>query len=175
MQSATHYLLLHGLRVLGVAAVSAIALVAHEQGHLLGARATGRHTAGWGFRWYGIGVRLEVGDLRSFWRVALAGPAASLVMAALLAPGLATGFPLAHFAFWVNVLMFLVNLLPFGPSDGAWVVRSLRARRASSLSERPATTPSARCGADRGHGPKSSGDQPARALASQGWRVAWLL
>ena len=175
MQSATHYLLLHGLRVLGVAAVSAIALVAHEQGHLLGARATGRHTAGWGFRWYGIGVRLEVGDIRSFWRVALAGPAASLVMAALLAPGLTTGYALAHFAFWVNALMFLVNLLPFGPSDGAWVVKSLRARRASSTSGRQAQAGSARCGPALGHGAKRPGDQPARALASQGWRVAWLL
>jgi Zn-dependent protease len=175
MQSFAHYLLLHGLRVLGVGAVSAVALIAHEQGHLLGARATGRQAAGWGFRWYGIGVRLEVGDIGSFWRVALAGPAASLVMAALLAPGLATGFALAHFAFWVNALMFLVNLQPVGPSDGAWVVRSLEARRAPSTSGRQARDVSARCGAARGHGPKRPGDQPARALAPQGWRVAWLL
>jgi len=150
-QSLSHFLLLHGLRILGVAAVSAAALIAHEYGHLLGARATGRKSAGWGFRWYGIGVKLEVGDLRSFWRVALAGPSASLVMAALLAPGLATDFALAHFAFWVNALMFLVNLQPFGPSDGAWVVKSLRARGACSS------------------------PRAARASASSGRRVAWLL
>jgi Zn-dependent protease len=175
MQGAVHYLLLHGLRVFGVAAVSAVALIAHEYGHLLAARATGRQTAGWGFRWYGIGVRLEVGDLRSFWRVALAGPAASVGMAALLAPGLATDVALAHFAFWVNALMFLVNLLPFGPSDGAWVVRSLRARRLFSASGRQMKAVSARSAAARSPRPKRSGDQPARALASQGWRVAWLL
>jgi Zn-dependent protease len=171
MQSAAHYLMLHGLRVLGVAAVSALALLAHEQGHLLGARATGRQTAGWGFRWYGIGVRLEVGDISSFWRVALAGPTASLATAALLAPGLATGFALAHFAFWVNALMFLVNLLPFGPSDGAWVVRSLRAR-ASCTSGLAATAVDVRCATARRAGTGARGHQ---ALASPGWRVAWLL
>jgi Zn-dependent protease len=167
MQSAVHNLMLHGLRVLGVAAVSALALLAHEQGHLLGARATGRQTAGWGFRWYGIGVRLEVGDIRSFWRVALAGPTASLATAALLAPSLATDFALAHFAFWVNALMFLVNLLPFGPSDGAWVVRSLQARRASFTSGAAAASASGRRAGTRPRG------HPV--LASPGWRVAWLL
>jgi Zn-dependent protease len=172
MQSAVHYLLLHGVRVLGVAAVSAIALVAHEEGHLLGARATGRQTGGWGFRWYGIGVRLEVGDIRSFWRVALAGPTASLAMAALLAPGLATGLALAHFAFWVNALMFLVNLQPFGPSDGAWVVRSLRARRASTISRQQAQAGSARLATGRRGGTRPMGHP---VLASPGWRVAWLL
>jgi Zn-dependent protease len=173
MQSFAHYLLLHGLRVLGVGAVSAVALIAHEQGHLLGARATGRQTAGWGFRWYGIGVRLEVGDIGSFWRVALAGPTASLAMAALLAPGLATDFALAHFAFWVNALMFLVNLLPFGPSDGAWVVRSLRARRASSTSSRAATAVSTGCATARRASTRPGG-QPLRALAPPGL-VGWLL
>ena len=152
--------------MLGVAAVSALALLAHEQGHLLGARATGRQTAGWGFRWYGIGVRLEVGDIRSFWRVALAGPSASLAMAAVLAPGLATGFALAHFAFWVNALMFLVNLLPFGPSDGAWVVRSLQVRRASFTSEAAGSASGRR-----------AGTRPRRhpVPASPRWRAAWLL
>lgn len=175
MQSAAHFLMLHGLRVLGVALVSAITLIAHEEGHRLCARATGRRTGGWGFRWYGAGVRIEVGDLRSFWPVALAGPTASLAMAALLAPGLATDFALAHFAFWVNVLMFLVNLLPFGPSDGAWVVRSLRARRAS-LTPGPG-----RKGRQRKTSgcsppwPKRPGAQPALAPDSWGWRVAWLL
>lgn len=172
MHSVAHYLMLHGLRVLGVAAVSAVALVAHEQGHLLGARATGRQTAGWGFRWYGIGVRLEVGDIRSFWRVALAGPAASLAMAALLAPGLATGVALVHFAFWVNALMSLVNLLPFGPSDGAWLVRSLRAQRAFSSSARTATVATTRRGATTGP-PVRTG--PQDHPAPPGWRVAWLL
>jgi Zn-dependent protease len=167
-------LLLHVLRVSGVAAVSALALVAHEQGHLLGARATGRHTAGWGFRWYGAGVRMEVGDLGSFWRVALAGPAASLAMAALLAPALATDVPLAHFAFWVNALMFLVNLLPFGPSDGAWVVRSMQARRAASASA------SAAPAASGTRGPLAVGHGCVRgvnrhASSSWRWRAALLL
>jgi Zn-dependent protease len=175
MQSIAHYLMLHGLRVLGVAAVSAVALVAHEEGHLLGARATGRHAAGWGFRWYGIGVRLEVGDIRSFWRVAVAGPAASLAMAVLLAPALATDIPLAHFAFWVNALMFLVNLLPFGPSDGAWVTRSLRARRASSASPSAPTALRTGCGVAARRVRIRRGATPARALGSWRSRAALLL
>lgn len=174
MQGAAHFLLLHGLRVLGVAGVSALALIAHEQGHLLAARATGRQTGGWGFRWYGIGMRLEVGDIDSFWRVALAGPAASLAMAVLFAPGLATDIPLAHFAFWVNALMFLVNLVPFGPSDGAWVVRSLQARRASSGSAWALTAPGSSCEVASRRG-ASRGIRAARASVSPRWRVAWLL
>jgi Zn-dependent protease len=118
-------------------------------------------------------VRLEVGDLGSFWRVALAGPAASLAMAVLLAPALATDIPLAHFAFWVNALMFLVNLLPFGPSDGAWVMRSLRARRASSASALIAAETS--CGVAAGPLRIRPGATPARAPAPRRWRVALLL
>lgn len=175
MQNAVLDLLLHALRVFGVAAVSAVALVVHEEAHRLCARVTGRRTAGWGFRWYGIGVRIEVGDLRSFWRVALAGPAASLAMAALLAPWLATGVALGRFAFWVNAGMFLVNLLPFGPSDGAWVVRSLRARRASSASARGVPAASTRYRATGRQARMRPGGQPARAFVPRGWRVAWLL
>jgi Zn-dependent protease len=153
-------LLLHILRVFSVVAVCALALVVHEEGHLLCARKTGRLTGGWGFRWYSIGVRIEVGDLRSFWRVALAGPTASLALAALLAPWLATGIALPRFAFWVNAGMVLFNLLPVGPSDGAWIVKSLRARRASSASARAGAAACARRGAASGRAPARAGDHP---------------
>jgi Zn-dependent protease len=174
MQSAGSFLVLHGLRLLGVASVSAVALIAHEYGHLLGARATRRQTAGWGFRWYGIGVKMQVGDIRSFWRVALAGPAASLTMAVLLAPTLATNIPLAHFAVWVNALMFLVNLLPFGPSDGAWAMRSVRAWRSSSASAPALTAVRTRCGVAGRRVRMRPGAMQARALAWR-WRTALLL
>lgn len=119
-------------------AVLLVSVLWHELGHALAARALR-------LRVNGIYLHLlpfayvERGSSRDELRVALAGPAASLLAAACLAlgphhlsmnPEAWAAQPLG-FALLVNVLMGVVNLLPALPLDGGRALHALLRQRLS--------------------------------------------
>ena len=99
-------------------------LLAHELAHILAAKLLGWRFAGprLMLRYAGFGVAFEPRDKRDTWKVALAGPAASAILAIIFwieLPG-----PVAMFGFITNGLMLAVNLLPFSMADGGVAWRS---------------------------------------------------
>jgi Zn-dependent protease len=110
-------------------------VVAHEGAHVwMGTR------LGWEYKGLmlkiklgGVGVRLEPnGNDRHLWRVAAAGPLATLACIGLfgLADRLAEGAAGAvmHSLFTFNVFLLAINLLPLRVTDGALILRGWRNR-----------------------------------------------
>ena len=113
----------------GEAAVTLLAALLHECGHLLAAR--------WmkiplrSMRIDLLGARLDVGDrllpYGEEWLLAASGPLASLLFAALACP-LWHRFSLAFVFSAVSLLLGLLNLLPVGSFDGGRMTEALLAR-----------------------------------------------
>lgn len=108
----------------------AMSVLVHEAGHALVARANHQRIREIALTWHGghvvrEGLPLPAVDLR----VALAGPAASLGLAAVSL--VASFLPLGIFAsvawmlFWLNLSWGLFNLLPFPSFDGGHAVAAL--------------------------------------------------
>lgn len=119
-------------------------LAVHELGHALAARRRGMTVLGVAVRWFGAGTYLENGypDGQTAWRVAAAGPAASLAAAfaslglAILAPAgpLRIGLLLLTV---INLYLCLGNVLPVAPLDGYRVLLGLLwIRRSEPRAER---------------------------------------
>jgi Zn-dependent protease len=119
----------------GFVAALLLSLVAHELAHAVVARRHGAATREirigfFGGGWHG---NAEFTTPRALWRVAAAGPVASLIAAAVSAgaaaglAGLGTGklavFGLALTA-WVNILLAVVNVLPGAGLDGGRIVQA---------------------------------------------------
>ena len=137
----------------GVAFIYALSVVAHELGHLAAARRAGVHVAV--MQLHAAGGYVEVADDDSLTAgrlaaIAGAGPLVSavcaLVSAALLT---ALGWPLAGVpvegsaaaaaagrvlsaAFVLNIVILMINLLPFRALDGGQLVRAARMWRGRS-------------------------------------------
>ncbi len=132
---------LSGTAYAAMAAVAAIlffaSLTAHELGHAIRARQEGMGIDGITL-WVFGGVARFSGDFPSAGaelRIALAGPAVSLVLAmAFLAAALLLDLPPAvdGVVFWlgqINLTLLLFNLLPALPLDGGRVLRALLWRK----------------------------------------------
>ncbi len=112
-------------------------MIAHEAGHAVVVRRyRGRAEAIVGF-FGGVGHgRAELPSARAQWQVAVAGPLASLLLAAIsLAALVALGGParsstllpatVAEAAAWINGLLAVANLIPAAGLDGGRIVRAL--------------------------------------------------
>lgn len=108
--------------------VGALSYLAHELGHVVVARSLGWKVYGIGFCRWGPYAKVEVGDVRNLWRVALAGPAVSMLIAGVAFP-LMVELDSVFFAlvFVLNALIALSNLIPLKITDGAQALRSFRA------------------------------------------------
>lgn len=104
----------------------AASLIAHELGHALAARRLpGVRTEGVSLIWLGAATRLEGAYVRGLdqAKVALAGPAASLLVAIVLVPLITLPIPrepkyLVGTLLVVNALLALMSLIPANPLDG---------------------------------------------------------
>lgn len=108
-------------------AIILVTILVHEGGHALSA-----HLCGWrilGLKFHpagGIGVIVEVGSPASdVWKIALGGLAAS-AGTALVFWSLSSLSLYFVCGFVLNTMMVLVNGFPFGPTDGAHVLRGFR-------------------------------------------------
>lgn len=135
--------------VVASAAAAATGFVAHELAHKVSAQRQGYWaefrmspsgllvslvTAALGFLWAAPGATVVGGlsslELRRWARTSLAGPLANLGFAAIFFVGVVLTYP-GDFALyrwfvlltWVNAWFGAFNLLPFGPLDGAKVLR----------------------------------------------------
>ncbi|HSE46265.1 MAG TPA: hypothetical protein VLA89_13135 [Gemmatimonadales bacterium] len=109
----------------------ALSIALHEAGHVFAGLAHG-----WQYKGIfvkpkvcGIGVNLEPnGHERDLWKVAIAGPATTLYIAAVCAqlPG-----PTFHSLMWLNLSILAINILPLKITDGGLVIRGLRERSAA--------------------------------------------
>ena len=102
------------------AVLSVLAVVLHELGHIVVAKKTGVKLGEVVLYPFGAVVNEDVDDGGGSWKVAIAGPIASLVFAVIGALLLLFG----KNAFWVefvnaNLTVALFNLLPAYPLDGA--------------------------------------------------------
>lgn len=106
----------------------AVSLLAHELGHALLARRLGVRVFGISISPLHGAAHLEGLALQPSVeaRVALAGPAVNLVLAALAA---AVAHPLAQQALWMNLVLGAGNLVPAFPTDGGRALRAWFARR----------------------------------------------
>ena len=109
----------------GVGALTLFAAFLHECGHLLAARLLGIPICG--LRPDALGVRLEVsGGLLSYgdeWLLCAAGPMASLLCAAAVAPLWSVGEAFRIFSA-ASLVLGLLNLLPICDFDGGRMLRS---------------------------------------------------
>lgn len=124
----------------GGALVLLASLLAHELAHAVIARHAGIEVSGVTLWLFGGIARLggEAKTPRTEFRIAVSGPATSLVLAAVFA-GVAMGldaFGFAHIvvgvAWWlsgINLLLGLFNLLPGAPLDGGRILRAYLWRR----------------------------------------------
>ncbi len=116
-------------RGLAAALLFVLSVLAHECGHLLAAWLTGTRFSAIGFCLFGAYNRRERAHGGDEFFISAAGPTVNLAIAALLTH--TTGMPawLAQ----MNLLLFFLNLLPFGHSDGqrmlALVREGMRRRR----------------------------------------------
>jgi stage IV sporulation protein FB len=126
-----------GAPVVAAALVGAVcgplSLVVHELGHLgIARKVDGVRPIGVSLMWGGAATRLEGRYLRGRDQimVALAGPAASIALAAALIPAFHLPLPLGVrdvvlLLLLFNVVVALVNLIPVEPLDGYKVVVGL--------------------------------------------------
>ena len=154
------------IAALTTAAVFYGCLLAHELAHALVARR--RHIEVDGIVLWLLGgvskLKGEATDADSERRIAIAGPATSVVLAAgffVLSRVFGAGHPasLAAAVFgwlgWVNGLLAVFNLLPAFPLDGGRVLRSVLWRRHGD--KRQATQTAARTGTAFGYGMMAAG------------------
>lgn len=121
----------------GVAGVALVLLVfgsvlLHELGHALVARQLGVHVAGIELSFFGGAAKMVQLPRTANHEImiAAAGPAVSLVLAALgLGLGALTGSALFSWLGWVNFVLAAFNLLPALPMDGGRILRALLSRR----------------------------------------------
>ena len=96
-------------------AVGSFSLILHELGHVIGARLVGAEVKGWGIKWLGPYVHVQV-DPPCLWRAQLcliSGPSVNLLLALLwLSP-----IPILHMIGGVNAYLGVSNLL-LPKSDG---------------------------------------------------------
>lgn len=125
------FLWMGGLSGLTIALVTAGSVLLHELGHSLTARRLGIPVAGIELHFFGGAAQMGMArSPRDEIAVAAAGPAVSLVLAAVgLLLGLATSVSAFAIFGWVNLLLGVFNLLPAFPSDGGRILRAALARR----------------------------------------------
>lgn len=97
-------------------ALAVLALAVHELGHCLGVWAADLKVRGLVISWCGVGVRRQAGTPLQNAIVALWGPVVSAAFAVMFHGSLFGA---------MNLLMCLINLVPFPNSDGMRVIKSL--------------------------------------------------
>ena len=99
----------------------------HELGHVVAARMYGWKFKGVKIKWYGPNVKMLGPEdaIKNMWKIALAGPAASFLLAfifLLLSPI----SPIFLYFFYFNLIIIIINLMPIPKSDGTLILKSLR-------------------------------------------------
>ena len=97
-------------------------LFAHEAGHAFTAMATGTRLSAVGFCLRGAYIRRSKARCGLELLISAAGPAVNLVLAVLLWGSVGIGGWLAQ----MNAFLVLINLVPFGGSDGQRIVAEIR-------------------------------------------------
>lgn len=107
-------------------------LIAHEAGHMLLAKVSRTRVKAMGFCKWGVYLRREKSSLFSTEiAIAAAGPAVNLLIAYFLHDFSGSG-PLAWLA-QMNVVLFIINMAPFGGSDGKRILTTWRELRSARL------------------------------------------
>ena len=90
--------------------IGLLVILLHEAAHLTAALLLGINVKRIGVSWKGIYIVRESGPAMANMITTLAGPFANLLLAAV--------WPASHVFTWMNLIFGLVNLMPFGGSDG---------------------------------------------------------
>lgn len=104
----------------------------HEYGHVWAAKKLGHKFHGFIYKWYGMGAKIELKNQRDLWKIASAGLIVTAALAAFSYPFI--NYLLINYLFTLNLMILLINIIPLGPSDGAQIVRGLRAQRTDPAS-----------------------------------------
>lgn len=118
------------LALIWLVATLSFSVLAHELGHMVSARLLGWEVHGFVWRWYGVGIAIELKDERDLWITAIGGLGVTALLASIFLwmseiPGLLGAMAWAACGF--NVALLVCNALPIKGLDGGWIVRSLRA------------------------------------------------
>jgi Zn-dependent protease len=100
----------------------------HEAAHVAAGVRCGWVYHGLAWRVYGVGVKLDTnGHSDDMWKVAMAGPAATLALAAMFwTLAQVTGSQYAWSLATINLVVYLCNMLPIRGLDGLQIVKGLR-------------------------------------------------
>lgn len=100
--------------------------VVHEAAHIVAGKYLGWGFVGMGANWKLVGVRMTTSDpvvATSAWMVAIAGPAANIVLGDVL---WLMDSPIARALAGANFLVACINMLPIPGADGAVILKGLR-------------------------------------------------
>jgi Zn-dependent protease len=114
-----------------------VSLLAHEAGHMLLADMNQTRVKAIGFCKWGVYLRREKAEGMAEVAISAAGPTVNLLIAYFFHDFSGTG-TLAWLS-QMNAVLFLINILPIGGSDGKRILTTLRELRAQRLAMAPIT------------------------------------
>ena len=103
---------------MSILAILIASVLIHEAGHALAAKVYGCKLMGLSFRWYGVGLKVDLRGRDCLGPLALGGLVATVLLALIF---LVAG---SKFGFVFNAVLLFSNLLPIKGLDGYYLLRN---------------------------------------------------